>query len=208
MKSYWKLLPPCLIAVPAFFVAAVAIYIGILIQQTPLYRSEAIIELPPPTETSINSYNIQLATHSRSLENVKILAQARDRLPRPISDASKLLKRVEATHMKGTSLIQLSALSSDPVFSADFVNAWAEVALNSLGGEEQEGYNLSQRGWPSIAPVSQRRVKSLFIAGCVGAGFGLIFAIILAGTIFIMKTNHGLESTGAPPAAQAPETHP
>ena len=62
------------------------------------------------------------------------------------------------------------------------------------------GQSVDSGWWPFVA----------FFYGFVSIPVVLIIAAIIRRFVYRKKTlpNHGLESTGAPPAADAPETHP
>jgi capsular polysaccharide biosynthesis protein len=180
MPVFTRYLLPSLAAVPVCFVLGLIIMVLILLNDVPTYSSRAIIELPPPTaDMTRDAYDIIIETDLRRILSAEVKLALRDTLQRPVADIRELLVRANASPSRGTSLIVLTVESFDPVFAAEYANAWAHAAVEHLATHKDAEHKVLQRASPA-APAGLDMSGSLVRAGLFGALGGLGIAVLLA----------------------------
>jgi len=185
MKTFAGSLLPSLVAVPVGYVLGLIIMFLILVNEVPTYGSRAIIEIPG------DAYEVFKETKMNGLLSPEVQQEARSSLTRSIAEIRKPSLSVNAVQHNGTSFIVLAVESVDPVFSAEYANAWALAAIEHLTAEEEPEYGIHQRAMPAASPMSPRKTRSVFRAGALGAIAGLGVAFLLAAAITLRKQKRG-----------------
>jgi capsular polysaccharide biosynthesis protein len=98
---------------------------------------------------------------------------------RPAEEIAAKLVNVFAAPESGTSVVRLSVDAIDPVFAADFANAWAASVLD-FAAEQKATYRVLDRATPAYAPVQARRLESIWRAAFVGLAIGILLASVPA----------------------------
>ena len=209
MKRYLLTLIPCLALVPLCFIASLGITVATLVKQTPVYRSSTTLEAPPPAnDQTIDSYSIQTETDLRIATMPEVVSATRKALSRPVDEITAKLSRIAVKPIRGTRLIRFTVDATDPVFAADFADAWQRTFIEKMEGSDRPGYRQIERPVPSAAPITPRKMETIFRAATLGILTGTLLSLLLAGFIVKMMNkkaaNKGLVGTGDPQTVHQP----
>ncbi len=195
MKRFLKIFGLCLaVAVPICYIASLTVTVLLLIRQVPVYRSFSTIRFPPPTqEQTADSYKIALNTEAREMMSSDLIGKAREQLNLRPQEVADRLVRILAYPLLDSQLITLEVDSVDPVLSADFANAMADIFVNTRNIDRQAKVAVSEKAEPAAYPVSHRKIRTLQIASLTGAALGVLVAIVTAGAIVGIHKNKGGE---------------
>ena len=108
-----------------------------------------------------------------------LISQAKSRLRFSEVEILQRLKSYVAAPIDDTSIITLTIESLDPLFSADFANAWAEVVIQKYTFNEATRPVVIDRAIPSYSPSTPRNIGLIHKAFIAGTLAGLAVAGII-----------------------------
>ena len=166
----------------------------ILIRQVPVYESSSVLRFPPPAQgQTADSYRIALNTDAHELLSSDLIGKAREQLNLSPQEATDRLIKIEANPLPDSQLVALTVASVDPVLSADFANALANVFIATRNAGHPEKLTVTQKAVPAASPITPRKISTIHRTALIGAGTGFLVAFITAGIIVGIQKNKGGE---------------
>ncbi len=180
-KRFFRYFLPALGFVPAGVLLAVIITIVQMIGDTPVYRSRAVVQLPAPAPgDTFDAYEIKRRTWIEQMVTSKVMIPTREHLNRPSAEIRELLGDVEVSATPHSQLVRLRVDSADPVFAAEFANAWATAAIEVLSVGTGLPFEWSQRATPAARPWGPPAKEQLIRGAIYGVLAGVLLALGLA----------------------------
>ena len=160
---------------------ALGLTVLMLVRQVPVYQSTSTLRFPNPgSNQTADSFRIAQNTRLAEMQSGLVLGHAKERVNRPTEDIRRLLLKVSAQLVPDSTIVVLKAESLDPVFAADFANAWAVAVEMHFGQNDQTRPTILDPAKPSYTPTTPRKVRTIQSAFLSGLLIGLLLALIPA----------------------------
>ena len=177
------------ILIPLGLVVSTSITVMRLIRQLPVYESTAQLRYPSPgSSDTFESFRIVQNTYAATIVSPAWISETRKQLKRPDEEINRKLVKIAAIPIDQTSIISLTAQSLDPVFSADFANAWAMTVIKFYGTNEDTRPAVIRAAVPSGAPTTPRKLHTIARAAMLGIAIGLLLSVVSTTVIYSIRS--------------------